>query len=150
MQTLQQVSCSLNLGQIYSLSYEYSPQDGVGITVFFVSENGTYTMPNLLPLQKAFIQIGSASFSMYPIRRKLSLSNGRRVMEVEFCDDLFKLNHYYLALTGRGCGQNVYTLGTPVDNRPLSVKLQTALDPIAQQIKAVSYTHLTLPTNREV
>lgn len=135
MQTLGQVSCSLNLGQIYSLDYDYSPQDGVAIVVNFVREDEIYTIPNLLPLQKVFIQIGGASFSMYPIRRKLSLAGGRRVMEVEFCDDLFKLSHYYLALTGRGCGQNVYTLGTPVDDRPLSQKLQTALDPIAQQIK---------------
>lgn len=117
------------------MEYQYSPQDGVGITLFFVNENGNYYPPTLLPLQKAFIRIGSTSFSMYPIRRKLSLSGGRRVMEVEFCDDLFRLSHYYLALTGRGCGQNVYTLGTPVDDRLLSVKLQTALDPIAQQIK---------------
>lgn len=135
MQILSQVSCSLNLGQIYSLDYSYSPQDGAGITVFFVKEDGNYTMPSLLPLQKAFIRIGGASFSMYPIRRKLSLAGGRRVMEVEFVDDLFKLNHFYLALTGRGCGKNVYTLGTPVDDRPLSERLQTALDPIAQQIK---------------
>lgn len=135
MQILDQVSCSMNLGQIYSLDYSYSPQDGVGITVFFVKEDGNYTLPTLLPLQKAFIQIGGASFSMYPIRRKLSLAGGRRVMEVEFVDDLFKLSHFYLALTGRGCGTNVYNLGTPVDDRELSAKLQTALDPIAQQIK---------------
>jgi len=125
----------MNLGQIYSLDYSYSPQDGVNITVFFVKEDGNYTLPTLLPLQKAFIQIGGASFSMYPIRRKLSLAGGRRVMEVEFVDDLFKLSHFYLALTGRGCGTNVYNLGTPVDDRELSAKLQTALDPIAQQIK---------------
>lgn len=135
MQILDQVSCSMNLGQIYSLDYSYSPQDGVGITVFFVREDGNYTLPTLLPLQKAFIRIGGASFSMYPIRRKLSLAGKRRVMEVEFVDDLFKLNHFYLALTGRGCGTNVYNLGTPVDDRELSAKLQTALDPIAQQIK---------------
>lgn len=137
MRSLPQVSCSLNLGLIYSVDYSYSPSDGVSIKLYFVNQNGVYpTAP--LPLQKAFIRIGSASFSVYPVRGDVELSAGRRVMSVEFVDEFYQLDKYYVVLPGRGCGTNVYTLGTQVDNRAESVKLSSAIDRTAQQIKKLT------------
>ncbi len=129
---IDQVSCSLNLGLIYSLNYTYSPEEGVGMIIAFVNETGTYTHP--IKLLKASIIIGSSSFSMIVASSKISLSEGRRVIEVTFVDELHKLDNYLVVLTGKGCGQNVYALGTPVDNRTPEQKQADALDPSAQQI----------------
>ncbi len=132
MRTIEQVSCSLNLGLIYSVSYSWAPKDGCSITVFFVNENGTYQKPTYL--QKAFIRLGSASFSMYVVGSKISLASGRRVMQVSFQDDIFMLEKYLVVLTDKGCGLNVFPLGTSVDTRTAAQKQADALDPTAQQI----------------
>ncbi len=132
MRTIEQVSCSLNLGLIYSVNYSWSPKDGCSISIFFVKEDGTYQKPTYM--QKAFIRLGPASFSMYVVGSKISLASGRRVIEVSFQDDLFLLDNYLVVLTGRGCGFNVYPLGRPVDSRTPAQKQADALDPTAQQI----------------
>lgn len=132
MRTIEQVSCSLNLGLIYSVSYSWDPKTGCSMTVFFVKEAGTYQKPTYM--QKAFIRLGSASFSMYVVGSKISLASGRRVMQVTFQDDMFLLDKYLVVLTGRGCGLNVYPLGRSVDTRSDAQKQADALDPAAQQI----------------
>lgn len=129
---IAQITCSLNLGLIYSIDYSYTPQNGAAITLFFVNAQGTYTRPTYL--QKAQIRIGNASFSMYVVASEIQLSSGRRVMSVEFVDETFQLDNYQVVLTGKGCGTNVFQLGTPVDNRSLAQKQLDALDPVAQQI----------------
>lgn len=129
------ITCSLNLGQIYNLSYTYSPENGVNITIFFVNELGQYNPPQLLPMQKAAITIGGAAFSMYVKSWSNSKSSGRRVMKVVFMDEAFQLERYQIVLTGRGCGLGTYPLGRPVDKRTLTEKLGKALDPVAERIK---------------
>lgn len=129
---IEQVSCSLNLGLIYSVGYSWSPESGVQMTVYFVNQNGTYSKPQFM--QKAFIRLGSASFSLYVVASKLSLGPGRRTMEVTFIDDTFKLDWYWVCLEGKGCGYNVYPLGRPVDRRSVLERQQDALDSSAQQI----------------
>lgn len=129
---IEQVSCSLNLGLIYSVSYSWDPQQGVSMTIFFVKENGSYQKPAYL--QKVFIRLGSASFALYAVASKISLASGRRVMEVTFVDEFFMLEKYLVVLTGRGCGLNVFPLGSPVDRRTDAQKRADALDPTAQQI----------------
>lgn len=131
---IEQISCSLNLGLIYSIDYNYSPSNGVEMSVFFVSENGQYAHPRLM--QKASVQIGNASFSLYVVASKISLSSGRRVIQVTFVDEFFKLEHYYVVLTGKGCGKNVFELGEPVDNRSNAEKRESALVPVAVDIKS--------------
>jgi hypothetical protein len=135
MRRLEKVSCSLNFGLIYSVDYSYSPENGVSITIFFVNESGEYSAPNLIPMQKASIKIGPASFSLYPKSYKISKASGRRVISVEFVDEMFKLNNYYITMTGRGSGQNIYQLGKVVDKRTIEQKLADALDPYAQKVK---------------
>ena len=135
MRTLENVSCSLNLGLIYSLDYSYSPESGATITIFFVNQSGEYSEPSLLPMRKVSITIGPASFSMYPKSYKISKASGRRVISVDFVDETFKLDNFYVTLTGRGSGQNIYQLGSPVDRRTIAEKLQDALDPTAEKIK---------------
>lgn len=134
MRSLSQVSCSLNLGLIYSVDFSYTPTGGVTIKIYFVNESGIYPT-NSYPLQKAFIQIGGASFAMYPIAGQVEYSEGRRVMWIEFIDDFFRLDHYYIALPYRGCGKNIITLGKQVDKRTTAEKLATAINPQAQLIK---------------
>lgn len=134
IRNISQIRCSLNLGLIYSVSYEYNAQNGVEITIFFVNENGVYTRP--IYLQKAQIQIGNASFSMNVVASDIQLSAGRRVIEVTFVDDTYKLDNYSVILTDKGCGFNVYPLGTSVDSRTLAQKQADALDPVAEQISS--------------
>lgn len=136
LRNISQITCSLNLGLIFAADYSYDPNSGVTITLTFASQNGTYTKPTLL--QKAFIQIGGANFSMYAVASRKSLASGRRVMEVVFVDEFFQLDNYLVVLTGRGCGEGVYELGTPVDNRTEAQKVADALDPIAQQIATLT------------
>lgn len=132
MRRIEQVSCSLNLGLIYNVNYSWSPDNGVEMTIYFVNTNGTYTQPALM--QKAFVRLGGASFSLYVVASKISLSSGRRVIQVTFVDEFFKLNNYWVCLTGKGCGYNVFPLGRPVDRRTDAQKLQDSLDRSAQQI----------------
>ncbi len=138
IRSLDNVSCGMNLGLIYSLSYSYSPQGGTSITVFFVNAAGEYAEPGLLPPHKTNISIGNAYFSVYPVASSIEKSEGRRIMKVEFVDEFFLLNNYYVVLPGRGCGRNVYVLGDPVDNRTAAQKVASAIDPTAQQIKALT------------
>ena len=130
-----QVSCSLNLGFIYSVDYRYVPQEGVKINVSFVSEAGVYDTSFLSAAYPASIRIGSASFVLYPIRYQLSKSAGRKVISVDFVDGTFKLENYYIALTGRGCGQRVYQLGKVVDLRSLQQKELDSLDPVTKAVE---------------
>jgi hypothetical protein len=132
IKNLAQITCSLNLGLIYSLDYDYSPQAGATIRLFFVNQNGTYQRPQYM--QKAQIRVGAASFSMYVVASEIQMSPGRRVMEVTFVDDTFRLDNYLIALIGKGCGHNIYQLGTPVDTRTAQQKRDAALDPDAEQI----------------
>lgn len=132
IKNLAQITCSLNLGLIYSLDYDYSPGGGATIRLFFVNERGVYQRPQYM--QKAQIRVGAASFSMYVVASDIQLSSGRRVMEVIFVDDTFRLDNYMVVLTGKGCGYNVYQLGTDVDNRSPAQKADSALDSDAQQI----------------
>lgn len=132
IRSLGQVSCSLNLGLPYSISYEYSPQNGTAITVFLVNQQGIYQRPQYM--QKAQIVIGNSSFSMFVVASDIQLSDGRRVISVDFVDNTFLLDNYLIALTGRGCGFNVFQLGVPVDTRSPAQKQAAAPDPVAQQI----------------
>lgn len=136
LKTIEQVTCSLNLGLIYSLDYSYSPSNGISMKLFFVKEDGKYPTMNMLPLRKAQIQIGSANFSLYPVANNIELAAGRRIMSVEFVDDFFLLGHYYVALPNRGCGTNIFTLGTQVDNRTQAQKEASAVSKTAAQIQA--------------
>jgi len=138
MRSLPQVFCSLNLGMIYSLEYSYSPDSGTKIKVYFVNREGRYSKPSLLPMNKAFIQIGGAHFSMYPVDYGIESDSGRRIIWVEFEDEFLFLDHYYVALPGRGCGTNVFTLGEPVDNRSIEQKMADSLDPVATKIEQLT------------
>ena len=129
--SLGEVYCSLNLGLPYSINYDWSAQ-GSAITIFFVNQTGNYQRP--LYMQKAQIRVGSASFSMYVVASDIQLSDGRRVMSVDFVDEVFQLDNYLVTLVGRGCGFNTFQLGRPVDNRSAAQKQATAPDPVAQQI----------------
>ena len=135
IKNISQITCSLNLGLIYSLDYSYAPERGITMKLFFVRQDGNYPTLNLLPLQKAQITIGSASFSMYPVATDIELAYGRRIMSVEFVDEFYQLGHYYVVLPNRGCGTNVYVLGTQVDNRTPAQKQAAALDKTAAQIQ---------------
>lgn len=135
MKRLDSVSCSLNLGYIYNINYSYSPENGISMTIFFVNERGEYQKPNLLPMQKSSIRIGPASFSLYAKSFKISKASGRKVISVDFVDETFMLDNYQVVLTGRGCGTNIYQLGTPVDKRTIEQKIKDSLDPVAQKIK---------------
>ena len=111
------VSCSLNLGLIYNLSYSYIPQEGSKISILFFNENGIYNTSNILsPSSKTNIQIGNASFNLYPIKYELLQSVERKILKVDFIDETFKLDNYMIAIRGRGCGQNVFQLGSPINN----------------------------------
>lgn len=138
MRSISQVSCSLNLGMIYGLNYSYSPDSGTKIRVYFVNREGRYTKPSMLPLRKAHISIGGTSFSMYPVECEIEYESGRRIIWVEFEDEFLFLEHYYIALPGRGCGQNIFTLGEPVDNRSITQKMADSLDPVATKIEQLT------------
>lgn len=134
IKSLATVSCSLNLGLIYRVGYSYSIREGVRISLTFVNESGNYAVPQLIPLHQVFINLGGSAFSVYPVSYKLNKAGGRRVIDVEFVDGLFRLDHYLIVQPGRGCGLNVFQLGTPVDNRSDAEKVSASLDKTAQQI----------------
>jgi hypothetical protein len=106
--------------------------------VYFVNREGRYTKPTLLPLTKAQIQIGQNYFNMYPVDYEIESDSGRRIIWVEFEDEFLFLEHYYVALPGRGCGTNIYTLGTPVDTRSIEQKMADSLDPVATKIEQLT------------
>jgi hypothetical protein len=85
-------------------------------------------------LQKAQIRIGFTQFSLYVVASDIQLASGRRVMQVTFVDETYQLEKYEVVPVGKGCGFNVFPLGTPVDNRTQQQKLATALNKEAQQI----------------
>lgn len=135
LSTLPNIICSLtSLGSIFNLDYSFKPQEGVRISLFFVNQTGIYIPPALGIQQKTLIQIGTATFMMYPVKYEIQYSSGRRVAKVDFVDDTFKLKKYWVSLTGSGCGFRVYQLGKPVDPRTLAQQVQQAIDPVAQQI----------------
>lgn len=144
--TIDQVSCSLYVGDrayIYSFDYDYDPREGVKITIYFVTENGVYNIPATLNadcpflsvIQKSQISIGTAQFSMYPLSYSLDQDVARKVLKVDFIDETFLLSNYYIVLTGTYCGDRVYALGSPVDNRTDAQRVAAALDPIVQNIR---------------
>lgn len=136
---IDKISCSLNLGLIYSLSYDYQPQDGVKINISFVSEDGTYNTDGILSAtKKVQIIIGSAVFNMYAVDYKLQYSTGKRVIEVSFEDETFKLENVRVVLTGRGCGLGTYQLGRFIDLRTDVEKATNPLNPDVEAIKALT------------
>lgn len=115
---IDKVSCSLNLGYIYDLNYSFAPEQGVTVSLFFVNESGSYNLNNIIsPTRKVQIKIGKTLFNLFAAERELEISEGRRVLRVDFIDETFTLDNYYIGLTNRACGPNVFTLGRPVDNR---------------------------------
>ncbi len=135
LRVLNNVSCGLALGLIFNVSYSYVPQEGVKISILFVSNDGNYPKINLSPPIKTDIQIGAAFFSMYPVSFEIQKENGRRIMKVDFVDETFKLDNFLIVLTGRGCGVGTYELGQPVDNRTPEQKQADALDKDSQTIR---------------
>ncbi len=143
IRALDSVSCSLNLGLPYSFDYNWTPENGTTITVFFVNKEGVYTAPTLSIKNKASLKIGPASFALYPVEYEEGYAAGRRVISVKFVDETFALNNYYIAMPGRGMGDTgkgsgVYELGDPVDPRTLTQKLATALDTQEVQINEIT------------
>ena len=117
------------------MDYSYTPSEGVRITIYFVNESGNYTPPQLLPMQKCFITIGGGQFAMYPKNYSIIMGPKNRVMKVDFIDETFKLDNYYVVLKNRGCGQNIVPLGQEVDTRTIQEKIAAALDPTAEVYK---------------
>lgn len=135
MRKLETVSCSLNLGLIYSLNYSYTPENGISMTIFFVNETGDYKPPTLLPMNKANIKIGSASFGLYPKKYTVSKSAGRKVISVDFVDETFMLDNYYIILRGKGSGEGIFEIGAPVGGKTGRERYNIGLDEDAQKIK---------------
>lgn len=133
IRSIENVSSSLNLGLIYKADYSWSQKEGVRISLTYVNQNGNYRHPSYL--SRNYVRIGNASFTVFPVSSEIQLDSGRRVISVDFVDEFYKLDHYYITLTGRGCGNGIYELGEPVDNRALSQKIQDSLDPDAQKVK---------------
>ncbi len=114
IKSIPRITCSLNLGYIYNLSYNYTPREGVRMTLFFVNESGNYQTKFLSVKDPCVIKIGSIMFRMYPITWRTAFSSGQKILQVDFIDSTFKLENYYVVLTDEGCGANVYQLGTPL------------------------------------
>jgi len=112
---IEKVYCSLNLGYIYNVNYSYNPESGIRISLFFINESGVYKKPTLN--NKVQIKIGSAVFSMYSTAFEQSSGASGKTCKVDFVDDTFRLNNYYIGLTGRACGAGVFQLGRVVDQR---------------------------------
>ncbi len=144
IRVLDNVTCSLNLGLPYSINYDWSPDSGTVISVYFVNDTGIYTAPTLSIRNKANIKIGPATFSLYPVAYEEAYESGRRVISVKFVDETFALENYFIAMPGRGMGSTagngagVYELGEPVDPRSLSQRVATAFDPQQVQINEIT------------
>lgn len=131
---LEKVWCSLNLGYVYNLSYSFAPKEGIKISLFFVNETGIYNTSFVKsPPTKVQIKIGAAVFNLFPVESSKTTSLDQKTCRVDFIDETFTLNNYYLALTGKGCGVGIYTLGRTVDNRTEAQK--KAEDPDLFKIK---------------
>lgn len=130
---IDKVYCSLNLGYVYNVNYSFSPQQGVRITLFFVSESGVYNRNILSPNNKAMIRVGGADFSMYPVSWENTKNGTQKTFKVDFIDDTFRLKNYYVSLKGKGCGEGVFQLGKVVDTRTDGEKLRE--DPDLFEIK---------------
>ena len=78
------------------------------------------------------------------IDRKKIITNAKKFgvknIIIKDLKDIFVKDYVYPMIRGHAIYEGVYLLGTSIA-RPLIAK---------DQIRAVSYTHLTLPTNREV
>ncbi len=111
---LEKVYCSLNIGFIYNISFDFSPDAGSKITVTFVNDTGDYDTSFLSAIVPASIGIGQAKFQMYPIAYDYQMNNTRKVISVTFVDDFHKLNNFYIVLGERGCGTNTFSLGVPI------------------------------------
>ena len=78
------------------------------------------------------------------IDRKKIITNAKKFgvknIIIKNLKDIFVKDYVYPMIRGHAIYEGVYLLGTSIA-RPLIAK---------DQIRAVSYTHLTLPTNREV
>ena len=124
LKSLQKVKCSLDLGYIYSVNYSFTPQQGIRITLFFVNENGVYKKDFINPTnpRKVQITIGSTVLSVYPIKKEFTNDGNQKVLKVDFIDDTVRLNSYYIGLTGKACGENIYQLGKAVDKRTAAEK----------------------------
>ena len=147
------ITCSLYVGDqssIYSFDYSYVPTEGTKITIYFVNPDGVYNVPALVSsassapilnlIQKVQITIGGALFSMYALSYELDEDVDRRILKVDFIDDTFRLAKYYVTLTGTFCGDNVYSLGAPVDPRTDAQRVAQAIDPTVQNVKNQSIT----------
>lgn len=100
------------------------------MTLYFVNESGEYTLDNLLsPVTPVSITLDGRPFNMYAIDRTLEEGPGRKIVKVDFIDETLKLENYYVALTGQGCGPRVYNLGAPVDKRTPQQKFDEENDP---------------------
>lgn len=112
---IEKISCSLNLGLIYSLDYSFSPKDGVKITAYFVNESGVYQQDFLNANTPCSISVGDARFNVYPISFEIITNAKQRILKVEFWDNTFKLDNYHIVLKGRGCGANVFQIGSATE-----------------------------------
>jgi len=105
------------------------------MSLFFVNESGIYDDSFIsTPPRKVQIKIGPASLNLFAVGSDKTSSGDSKTLKVDFIDETFQLNNYYLALTGRGCGIGVYNLGRPVDTRTEAQKL--AEDPDLFTVKA--------------
>lgn len=125
---LPRISCSLLVGPnayIYNFSYSYVPQDGVTMSLYFVNELGEYNTGGIISMTNPVsITIDGVPFNMYALRFEKSADSKARTIRVDFIDETFNLSNYHVALTGQGCGTNVYQLGTPVDSRTVQERAQ--------------------------
>jgi len=138
LNNIPQIICSLfPQYYIYNFQYTFTPQEGVRMKIYFVSKDGKYISPILSVQQYVNVAIVTQgiNFNVYATKYGFEYKYGRRVMWVEFVDDVFKLENYYIALTGTACGFRIYQLGTNVDNRSVTQQLAQAIDPISQQIR---------------
>ncbi len=125
IKNLEQVYCSLNLGLIYSVSFDFDPENGSRITVVFVNDSGVYDTDFLSAIVPASIGIGEAKFQMYPVSYNYQQDSGRKVIAVNFIDDFHKLNNYFIVLGKRGCGPNTFSLGVPILELTAEFKLSS-------------------------
>lgn len=131
---LEKVSCSLReLGYVYNLNYSFVPQQGVRLTLYFVNESGEYKTGFLSSSSKVQISIGDAGFSLYPIKLRKITNGTERSLAVDFVDDTFRLNNYYISLKDNACGDNVFSIGEEVNKTGKAILRKS--DPSLEKIK---------------